>query len=294
MKILLFGANGQVGSECRKKFQQKGWDVISLVRGDVDFSEPSKVYEAVKAYKADVVVNACAYTAVDKAEGEAELAGLINAQSVASIGKGCSELNIPVIHISTDYVFDGEAKTPYTEEDRVSPLGVYGKTKLEGELSLQKQHDKHIILRTSWVFGAQGNNFVKTMLKLAKTRDELSVVGDQFGSPTYAGDIANSIALVIEKINNTAEFSQWGIYHCSNQGETNWFDFSRAIFTEGVKAGVLGREPQVNSITTREYPTATARPAYSVLNCNKLERLLQRSMPSWKLGLAKVCNELLK
>ena len=293
MKVLLFGANGQVGSECRRMFQQKGWDVISLVRGDVDFSEPIKVYEAVKAYKADIVVNACAYTAVDKAEGEAELAGLINARSVARIGKACNELNIPIIHISTDYVFDGKAKIPYTEEDMVSPLGVYGKTKLEGEQLLQKQHGKHIILRTSWVFGVQGNNFVKTMLKLAKTRDELSVVGDQFGCPTYAGDIANSIALIIEKINNTDEFSQWGIYHCSNQGETNWFDFSRMIFAEGVKAGVLDREPKVSCITTEAYPTPTARPAYSVLNCNKLERLLQQSMPSWKLGLAKACNQLI-
>ena len=293
MRVLLFGANGQVGSECRRIFLQKGWDVISLLRADVDFSEPIKVYEAVKAYKAEVVVNACAYTAVDKAEDEAELADLINAQSVASIGKACNELNIPTIHISTDYVFDGQAKIPYTEEDLVSPLGVYGKSKLEGEQSLQKQHEKHIILRTSWVFGAEGNNFVKTMLRLAKTKDELGVVGDQFGCPTYAGDIANSIGLIIEKINNTAEFSQWGIYHCSNKGETNWCDFSRAIFAEGVKVRVLSREPKVNCITTEEYPTPTARPAYSVLNCNKLEMLLQQSMPSWKTGLTKVCNELL-
>jgi len=293
MRVLLFGANGQVGSECRRIFQQKGWDVIPLLRVDVDFSEPNKVYEAVKAYKADVVVNACAYTAVDKAEDEADLADLINAQSVASIGKGCNELNIPAIHISTDYVFDGEAKTPYKEEDIVSPLGVYGKTKLEGEQFLQKQHEKHIILRTSWVFSAEGNNFVKTMLRLAKTKDELGVVGDQFGCPTYAGDIASSIALIIEKINSTAEFTQWGIYHCSNQGETNWCDFSRAIFAEGVKAGILDREPKVSGITTQEYPTPTARPAYSVLSCVKLERLLQQPMPSWKLGLAKVCKELI-
>ncbi len=292
MRVILFGSSGQVGTECKKLFSLKGWDVIALSRAEADFTVPSEVYNAVKHHQADIVVNACAYTAVDKAETEPELASLINTQSVASMGKACTELNIPTIHISTDYVFNGQSTHPYKEDDLVGPMGVYGQTKYAGEQSLQEHNTQHIILRTSWVFSAQGNNFVKTMFRLAQSRDEISVVSDQIGCPTYAGDIAAVIAIFIEKLQREKDFDQWGVYHCSNSGELSWFEFAQSIFVEGVKAGVLNKSMLVKAITTSQYPTPTARPAYSVLNSKKLETLLNKPMPDWQLGLSEVCKAL--
>ena len=292
MKVLLFGANGQVGSECQKVFQKMGWDVLALTRQDADFSNPSAVYNAVKNIKPDVVVNACAYTAVDKAESEPALANLVNAESVGAMGKACNELKIPTIHISTDYVFNGTAKNPYIENAAVAPMGVYGQSKLAGEQQLQLENPKHVILRTSWVFSAHGNNFVKTMLRVGAERAELGVVGDQFGCPTYAGDIAKAISAFIALLKNDKPFEAWGIYNCSNRGECSWYDFAQAIFKAGVQADLLVKAPKVNSITTDQYPTPTARPAYSVLDGSKLEALLGESMPHWRIGLTQVCEEL--
>jgi len=292
MKVLLFGANGQVGSECQKVFQKMGWDVLALTRQDADFSKPDAVYNAVKNIKPDVIVNACAYTAVDKAESEPAMANLVNADSVGAMGKACSELVIPTIHISTDYVFDGTFNTPYKEDALVAPMGVYGQSKLAGEQQLQIENPKHIILRTSWVFSAHGNNFVKTMLRVGAERDELGVVGDQFGCPTYAGDIAEAIAAFISQLQNESQTPAWGLYNCSNSGECSWFDFALAVFEAGVQSGLLSKAPKVNSITTDQYPTPTARPAYSVLDGAKLETLLGQPMPHWRVGLLQVCTAL--
>ncbi len=292
MKVLLFGANGQVGSECQKVFQKMGWDVLALTRQDADFSNPSAVYNAVKNIKPDVVVNACAYTAVDKAESEPDLANLVNAESVGAMGKACNQLKIPTIHISTDYVFNGTANTPYKEDALVAPMGVYGQSKLAGEQQLQLENPKHIILRTSWVFSAHGNNFAKTMLRVGAARDELGVVGDQFGCPTFAGDIAETIAAFISRLQDSGQFSSWGLYHCSNTGQCSWYDFALAVFEVGVQAGLLPKAPKVNSITTDQYPTPTARPAYSVLDGAKLGALLGQPMPHWRVGLLQVCTAL--
>jgi dTDP-4-dehydrorhamnose reductase len=289
MRVLLFGANGQVGSECQKVFQKMGWNVLAFTRKDADFSKPDAVYAKIKDIKPDVVVNACAYTAVDKAESESELANLVNAESVGAMGKACNELEIPTIHISTDYVFNGTAKAPYKEDASVAPMGVYGQSKLAGEQKLQVENPKHIILRTSWVFSANGNNFVKTMLRLGAERDELGVVGDQFGCPTYAGDIAESIAGVLVSLQEDKQFSAWGLYNCSNSGACSWYDFALATFKAGVQAELLLKAPKVNSINTNQYPTPTARPAYSVLDCTKLEALLGKTMPHWQIGLSEVC-----
>lgn len=292
MNVLLFGAHGQVGTACKKTFETLGWNVTALTRGDVDFCMPDTVYSAVKNTLPNIVVNACAYTAVDKAESEPEIASLVNAKSVGTMGKACHELNIPVVHISTDYVFNGSANTPYSEIDAVAPMGVYGASKLEGESLLQKETSQNIILRTSWVFSATGNNFVKTMLRLGLERDELNVVGDQFGCPTYAGDIAQVIASIISLIEKDEQFSGWGLYNCSNEGDCSWYDFARAIFETSIESKLLAKAPKVNSITTDQYPTATARPAYSVLDCSKLEKLIGTSMPNWQNGLYEVCTEL--
>jgi len=291
MKILLFGANGQVGSECRIALNKPGWQLVSLTRQDADFSSTDSVYNSVKQCNPDIVVNACAYTAVDKAESESDLAYQVNATSVAAIGNACQELNIPTIHISTDYVFNGNSKTPYTEADPVAPTGVYGASKLAGEQQLREANPKSIVLRTSWVFGLQGNNFVKTMLRLGAQRDELGVVGDQYGCPTYAADIASVIEELVAQYQQ-AEQLPWGVYHYSNHGRCSWYDFALKIFECGVQEKLLPQAPKVNSITTDQYPTPAVRPASSVLNCTKLETLLGRSLPHWHQGLINVCRAL--
>jgi dTDP-4-dehydrorhamnose reductase len=291
MKILLFGSTGQVGRECIKAFESHKWNLVSLTRAHADFSDPESVYQSVIDHQPDIVVNACAYTAVDKAELEPELAHLVNAASVSAIGKACSQLDIPVVHISTDYVFDGLGVTPYCENDAVAPTGVYGSSKLLGEQQLLAAHGKSIILRTSWVFSVHGNNFVKTMLRLGRERDEVGVVADQFGCPTSAGHIARVIADMVKR-HESGIALEWGIYHCSNRGECSWYDFAVAIFESGLAAGLLDKIPKVYPITTADYPTPATRPAYSVLNCERLERYLGYSMPLWTTELEDVSTAL--
>lgn len=290
-KIVLFGPHGQVGSACSQAFSDSRYELIELDRGQVDFSVPEQVYQAIHSHSPDWVINACAYTAVDKAESEPELAFNVNGESVAQMAKACAELGIPTLHISTDYVFNGCASEPYGEDMVTDPIGVYGSSKLEGENQLRALNPKHILLRTSWVFGQQGNNFVKTMLRLAKDRDTLGVVSDQRGCPTYAGDIADVIVQLVEEYQRTGDLP-WGTYHCSNRGECSWHQFALAIFEQGVNSGLLEKPPIVNPLTTEQYPTIAQRPAYSVLDCRKLESLLSRPLPSWKLGLAAVCESL--
>ena len=299
VKILLFGANGQVGSACQSLFSSVGAcadtaqaiELITLTHKHADFAFPENVLAAVLENAPDIVVNACAYTAVDKAEAESELAYAVNAKSVEALGRACQQLGIPCIHISTDYVFDGSAQGPYSEASNVAPLGVYGGSKYEGERLLQLATEKVIVLRTSWVFGLQGNNFVKTMLRLGAEREELGVVADQRGCPTFAGDIAMVIGELIAKYRDENTLA-WGVYHCSNSGSCSWYDFAQTIFSQGVEQGLLAKEPVVNPITTDQYPTPAKRPANSVLNCAKLEQLLGRDMPHWRSGLQQLCISL--
>lgn len=295
LKVLLFGANGQVGSAYQTLFDDAdsrlGFELTALTRKHADFACPEQVSAAVLTNKPDIVINACAYTAVDKAEDESELAYTVNANSVAALGQACKQLSIPCIHISTDYVFDGTETGAYHEASVVAPLGVYGGSKFEGEIQLQQATSKAIILRTSWVFGLQGSNFVKTMLRLGADREELGVVCDQHGCPTFAGDIAAVIHQLVTKYQDENTLA-WGVYHCSNHGSVSWYDFAQAIFTEAVEQGVLNKAPDVKPITTDQYPTPALRPANSVLDCSKLERLLGRAMPSWNNGLQRLCSSL--
>ncbi len=291
MKILLFGANGQVGRECVSAFARTDWEMVCLVRKQADFTNPESVYRAVVDHAPDIVVNACAYTAVDKAESEPDIATQVNAESIGEIGRAASELDIPVIHISTDYVFSGKANKPYVESDTVDPVGVYGRSKLAGEQRLFSANRQSIVLRTSWVFSAHGSNFVKTILRLGAERDELGVVADQFGCPTSAKDIVEVITELLIKYQKTKELP-WGLYHCSGHGICSWHEFSKAVFDCGVTEGILDKAPTINAITTADYPTPAARPEYSALNCSKLEQLLGRPMPDWRLGLEVVCSEL--
>ena len=289
ISVLLFGAAGQVGSDCLTALQEVGFPVIPITRKQVDFAQAESVMTAVKIAQPNVVINACAYTAVDKAEEEPLLADQINHKSVDALAQVCNELSIPLIHISTDYVFDGKAKEPYKEEDLVNPASVYGQTKLAGERAIQNQLVQHIILRTSWVFGEHGHNFVKTMLRLGAERDQLKVVHDQLGCPTYVGDIVSTIVFLCEKLDQD-ENLPWGVYHCCSKGVVSWYEFACAIFDEAKKKELLMNVPDVIPIPTSGFPTPAPRPAYSVLQTNKLCRLLDQALPSWQVGLSKMIN----
>ncbi|SHF54598.1 dTDP-4-dehydrorhamnose reductase [Microbulbifer donghaiensis] len=291
MKVLLFGATGQLGRECRKVLGQAGWALLTPGRDLVDFAQPETVAAAVENLRPQLVVNACAFTAVDQAEAEPQLAELVNGVSVGRLAAACAELQIPTIHVSTDYVFDGSATTPYHEGSVVAPLNKYGHSKLQGEQLLRMQNRKHVLLRTSWVFSARGNNFVKTMIRLGAQRSELSVVGDQVGCPTYAGDLAFVIGQFIERYQREGNL-RWGTYHCSNAEPCSWYEFAQAVMEQGVACGLLRQEPLLQKITSEEYPFVATRPAYSVLDCSKLEARLETKMPSWRQGLERVCAEL--
>ena len=282
IRILLLGAAGQVGAECDKLFRQAGCLVTAITRKEVDFSDiefsgvnvcDNQLENILCLASHDVVVNAMAYTAVDKAEVEPELADKINHLSVKVLAQCCAKYDIPLVHISTDYVFNGNADKPYTETSKVNPLGVYGKTKWLGEQAIVLHSPKHIILRTSWVFGLHGGNFVKTILRLASERDELTIVSDQRGCPTYAADIASVILRIIQKYSE-GESVDWGIYNCVGEGELSWYEFAQAIIEQAYDNKYLKTCPRVVPVPTVAYPTPAARPAYSVLNTNKLAVLL--------------------
>jgi dTDP-4-dehydrorhamnose reductase len=284
MRIMLFGARGQVGTDCAKALKAQGYELLALSRQEVDFSDVKQLVHAVESYNPDIVVNACAYTAVDQAEVEIALADQINHISVKALAQACVKVNAFLIHISTDYVFDGVAKEPYIESSLVNPLAVYGRTKLAGERVITNAMSQYIILRTSWVFGKSGNNFVKTMLRLAGERDQLSVVSDQFGRPTYVGHIVTVILSLVERYESGEKFPS-GVYHCSSRGEVSWYAFAKAIFDMAHDKGILEVVPNVEAIPSTDYPTPAPRPMYSVLDTTKLEQLLGKEMPSWQDGL---------
>lgn len=289
-KVLVTGAKGQVGSELVKA-APAGFTVIGLGSNELDITNQQQVTAVMAQYKPDLIINAAAYTAVDKAESDIETAFAVNEKAVALLAQAAYDADIPLFHISTDYVFDGQASTPYKETDTVNPQSVYGASKLAGEQALERTHAKHIILRTSWVFGATGNNFVKTMLRLGKEREELSVVADQYGCPTSARSIAEVLWQLAEKY--VAERTlPWGIYHFSNSPACTWHEFACEIFEQAVKAGVLERKPVVHLISTAEYQTPAKRPAWSVLNFSKSESMLGGKAVYWPSELRLVLQQL--
>lgn len=265
MKILLTGANGQLG-RCFQDRLPEGWQVWATDTAELDITDYEKVLSAVKEFQPDAIVNAAAYTAVDKAESEPELAALVNKTGPENLARAAKEVGARLVHVSTDYVFDGKATVPYVETDKTNPLGVYGQTKLDGEIAVSHILPDAIIIRTAWVFSEYGNNFVKTMLRLAKDRDELGIVADQRGCPTYAGDIAQAI---IDLLKQNAD---GGIYHFCGDKEVSWYEFAKAIFEYALENRVISKKPRLNALSTKEYPTPTARPEYSVLLCDKIKR----------------------
>lgn len=279
--ILVTGANGQLGSE----LQKTGFTVLDEVFytdvAELDITDYSAVERFIKEKEIDTIINCAAYTAVDKAEEEPELAAKINTQAVANLAKAAAKEDCLLIHISTDYVFDGTATKPYTEKDKTCPVSVYGETKLAGEEAILKSRCFYIIIRTAWLYSEYGNNFLKTILRLAAERPEINVVNDQIGTPTYAEDLARAIVKIMEN-DERAEYE--GIYHYSNDGVCSWYDFA----TEIVKRS--GLDCKVNPVTTAEYPTRTKRPAYSVLDKTKIKHIFEVEVPDWKDALER-CME---
>ena len=264
MKVLLTGANGQLG-RCFIDRLPAGWEILATDSDSLDITDFEKVKKTTLTFLPDVIVNAAAYTAVDKAENDCEMAKLTNEQGPKNLALAAKIADCRLVHVSTDYVFDGLADTPYCENDTTNPLGVYGKTKLDGEIAVMVTQPEAIIIRTAWVFSEYGNNFVKTMLRLAQDRDVLGIVSDQRGCPTYAGDIA---AAIIDLLKAGAE---GGIYHFCGDKDVTWSEFAELIFTSAFEQGLLARSPTVNAITTDQYPTPAQRPKYSLLNCEKIK-----------------------
>ncbi len=286
--ILLIGNNGQVGTELQHTLSSN-YKVFTVARPQIDLTQPDNLRQIIRETQPEIIINAAAYTAVDKAETEPEIAHTVNAIAPRIIAEESQKLGSFLIHISTDYVFNGNNNYPYQETDITNPLSVYGKTKLAGEIAIQNTCSQYIILRTAWVYGTYGkSNFVKTMLRLGKERPEVRVVADQIGSPTWAQDIALAITQIIPQL--TAEIA--GIYHYTNSGVASWYDFTIAIFEEAEKLGFPHKMTNVIPITTPEYPTPAKRPAYSVLACEKISQVLGTYPPHWRQGLRLMLKEL--
>jgi dTDP-4-dehydrorhamnose reductase len=288
--ILLIGSNGQLGTELQN-FLSSNYQVIAVTRPEIDLTQTDNLRKIIRETQPEIIINAAAYTAVDKAETEPEMATAINTTAPQIIAEESQKLGSFLIHFSTDYVFNGNSNYPYQESDITNPVSVYGQTKLAGEIAIQKACSQYMILRTAWVYGTYGkSNFVKTMLRLGKERPEVRVVADQIGSPTWAQDIALTITQIIPQL--TSEIA--GIYHYTNSGVASWYDFATAIFEEAEKLGFLLKINQVIPITTPEYPTPAKRPAYSVLACQKISKILGTHPPHWRQRLILMLKELQK
>lgn len=285
MRVLITGCYGQVGSCLTQQLANKGnITVRGLDREHLDITNQKAVSAAVAEFKPTIIINAAAHTAVDKAEEEVDLSYAINRDGPKYLAQAAQSVGAAILHISTDYVFEGNKAGEYVETDTTNPQGVYGKSKLAGEIAVAEACDKHIILRTAWVFGESGNNFVKTMLRLGENRDALSIVGDQFGGPTYAGDIANTLIQIAKRINQ-GDAVEYGVYHYSGLPHVSWFDFADAIFDVAVEQGVLEKKPRLTSITTDQYPTPAKRPSNSRLRTEKITLGLSVKASDWKAAL---------
>lgn len=292
MRILVTGRVGQVVTALLEKASGPAVEMVNAGRPAFDLARPDTLAAAIEAARPDVVVNAAAYTAVDKAESEPVLAMAVNGDGAGCVADATERLAIPLIHLSTDYVFDGCKAGPYVEADAVAPLGAYGASKLEGERQVAARCRRHLILRTAWVHSPFGANFVKTMLRVAGTRPEIGVVDDQWGCPTYAPHLAEAIVSLARDVGGAgAEDTRWGIYNVAGGGETTWCGFAREIFARSAELG--GHMARVRAMTTAEYPTPARRPANSRLDCARLEKVFGLRLPDWREGTARCVARLL-
>jgi dTDP-4-dehydrorhamnose reductase len=290
MRVLITGAQGQLGHELMRLAPQ-GFDTVGMGSAELDISDAERVPEVVAELQPHLIINAAAYTAVDKAESEMERAWAVNRDGVAHLALAAEQLSIPLLHVSTDYVFAGDAREPYRECDPTGPTGVYGASKLGGELELAAKCSRHMILRTSWVFAAQGNNFVKTMLRLGGERGQLGVVADQQGCPTSAASIARALWSLAMQYRDKGSL-HWGTYHFSGAPACTWHEFALEIFRQGHQHGLIAKIPQVRGIDSVDYPTPAKRPAWSVMDCSKLQESQGITQPDWRQELGEVLVEL--
>jgi len=286
MSILITGANGQLGSELMTQCDASCTEASRVDLPEFDITDTSQVDNIIDDVRPAIVINAAAYTNVDGAETEKETAFKVNSDAPAYLAKVCSKKNIPLIHISTDYVFNGESEHPYKETDPVSPINEYGRSKLQGETNIQSELKEHIIIRTSWLYGVKGHNFVKTMLRLGKEKESLNVVNDQFGSPTYAADLAEAALTIAAKIHSQTDI-KWGTYHFCNQGVTSWHGFAEAIFDI---AGAITpmKIKQIQPVSSEEFASSTNRPAYSALDCRWIQEYFDIHPKPWRRSLERM------
>lgn len=288
MRLLITGCNGQVGTSLTNMLSERGdVDVLAVSRKHLDITNEYAVNAMVYEFCPDVIINAAAYTAVDRAEEEEEFSYAINRDGPKFLAQAANKVNATIIHLSTDYVFDGTKGGSYNEEDLTNPQNVYGQSKLEGEQAVANACSKHIILRTAWVFSEYGNNFVKTMLRLGASRAELSVVGDQFGGPTYAGDIANAIMHIADCIKQREQV-EFGIYNYSGLPHVSWFDFAQFIFDTAIGNSGISKAPNLIRITSSQFPTPAKRPSNSRLSTDKITNTFLVGACDWKAALGNI------
>ena len=294
MKILITGKNGQVGFELMRSLAPLG-TVIGVDVKECDLSDPAAIEKLLEKVKPDLIVNPAAYTAVDKAESESVIAHAINAKAPEILAKFASRRNIPIIHYSTDYVFDGIKEGAYTEADKINPKSVYGKTKALGEAAVRNNAPKHIVLRTSWVFGSHGVNFLKTMLKLSQERDKLSIVSDQLGSPTSAALLADVTAIIAKQLFEPGASQKYGTYHLVTEGETSWHGYAQMVVARANELGVNTKiaSDAIQPIKTADYPLPAPRPANSRLDTTKIKDAFMLTLPTWQDEVTKVLQELI-
>lgn len=284
--VLVLGSQGQVGSALLQLLKDQA---IGLTRQEVDLSSPGHLQEVISYYKPAAILNSAAYTQVDKAESEPELALLVNGKAPAELARYCQKQQIPLVHFSTDYVFNGSGKIPWKETDMTAPLSVYGDTKRRGEQAIEESGGRYLILRTSWVYDAWGKNFLKTMLRLGQEKEVLSIVNDQYGAPTYAPTLALKALEALAKALEAPQFPS-GIYHLCHQGETTWYHFATEIFSLAKQKSLPIKVKEIKPIETKLYPTPAVRPLNSRLNCSKIAAELGIEMPDWQQSL-KECME---
>lgn len=292
--IVVIGGNGQLGSALTSLLKTTPNGLVSAGRSDIDITRNESVVTFFDHVKPSIVVNAAAYTAVDKAESEPEMAFAVNDLGAKNLADICRRLDVPLIHFSTDYVFDGRLTSAYRESDPVSPLGVYGRSKAAGEKIIRDTLSRHIIIRTAWLYGFNGNNFVKTMLRLGKTKPTMRVVDDQFGCPTFAGDLASAVSQIIGYI-RSKQPDAWGTYHFCNGGSASWYAFAKEIFKIADRSGSYKMKcSNLEPIPSSEYPTPVRRPPNSVMSCHLIQKTFNIQIPHWKTTLANVLPELIQ
>jgi dTDP-4-dehydrorhamnose reductase len=290
VKLLLVGSNGQLGREVLNAAKDRGLECEGTDTPQFDITDRGAVERTVGRERFSLIVNAAAYTAVDKAEVKRDEAFAVNADGPGDLAFVCAKNHLPLIHISTDYVFDGNKTSPYNESDPICPIGIYGESKAAGEKAVREALETYVILRTSWLYSSHGNNFVKTILRLASEREELRVVADQYGCPTYAADLAAAIIDLATQINRRGSV-QWGVYHYCGHGVTTWYGFAQQICQLAKKHRAL-QVKRIEAISTEEYPTPARRPPYSALDCSKIKSVFSIQTRPWQDSLAEMLARL--